>query len=122
MDCTNEFELDPSDIFGPGNAEGNIDPEAAVDCEIVGPSGEPVDTYVSKVEPEGPFHVSCLHNYCRDGRGSVFFIRFGQKVYLTPPLILARILDWLWLHLYSTFRSFSAKRNVIIQRKRVSDR
>ena len=84
VDCTNEFELDPSDIFGPGNAEGNIDPEAAVDCEIVGPSGEPVDTYVSKVEPEGPFHVSCIHNYCRDGRGSVFFYFIRAKSLSDP--------------------------------------
>ena len=71
VDCTNEFEVDPSDVYGPGaggrgggapgaggGAGSAADPDATVECEIVEPSGEPVDTYVNKIEPDGPFHVS----------------------------------------------------------------
>ncbi len=91
VDCTNEFEVDPSDVYGDGDGPdgaggrpaggggggggggvgpgghggrgSKFDPEASVDCEITGPSGEPVDTYVNKIEPDGPFHVSCLHTH-----------------------------------------------------------
>jgi len=53
VDCTNEFEVDAGEVEDPP-------PGATVDCEVVGPSGEPVDCYVNKTEPDGPFHVRMI--------------------------------------------------------------
>ncbi len=50
VDCTNEFEVDASAL--PDSDHGRVD------CDIVGPSGEQVDCYVNKLEPEGLFNVS----------------------------------------------------------------
>lgn len=50
VDCTNEFDVDASDL--PPNHT------ATVECFINGPTGEPVEAFVTKEEPNGPFHVS----------------------------------------------------------------
>lgn len=52
VDCTNEFDVDTSDLPS--------DPTEKVTCDITGPNGQPLEAFVDRVDPEGPFHVSYI--------------------------------------------------------------
>lgn len=50
VDCVNDFFIDLSGL-------PPADQKATITCDIKGPEGSPVDTYVNKVNPDGPYQV-----------------------------------------------------------------
>ena len=52
VDCTNEFDVDTSGL------NAGKEPNDRVTCDIMGPNGEPVECYLTREDPEAPFHVS----------------------------------------------------------------
>eukprot|EP00095_Tigriopus_kingsejongensis_P006988 maker-scaffold430_size173499-snap-gene-0.40 protein:Tk06988 transcript:maker-scaffold430_size173499-snap-gene-0.40-mRNA-1 annotation:"filamin-a isoform x3" len=79
VDCTNEFEVDASDL--PPNHT------AKVECYINGPSGEPLDCFVNKVEPNGPFNVSYVPK--EEGEHDIHLKYEGQTLPDSPLPVVA---------------------------------
>ena len=50
VDCINDFTVDTSGL--------PPDQRSDIQCDIAGPDGSPVDSFVNKMGPDGPYQVS----------------------------------------------------------------
>ena len=54
VDCINDFTVDTSGL--------PPDQRADIQCDISGPDGSPVDCFVNKMGPDGPYQVNPNRN------------------------------------------------------------
>ena len=53
VDCINDFTVDTSGL--------PPDQRADIQCDIAGPDGSPVDCFVNKMGPDGPYQVNITY-------------------------------------------------------------
>ena len=80
VDCINDFTVDTSGL--------PADQRADIECDITGPDGSPVDSFVNKMGPDGPYQIS--YTPCEVGDHEIDLRHEGKPLPDSPFPVTAK--------------------------------
>ena len=80
VDCINDFTVDTSGL--------PPDQRADIECDITGPDGSPVDSFVNKMGPDGPYQIS--YTPCEVGDHEIDLRHEGKPLPDSPFPVTAK--------------------------------